>query len=147
MVTTPLRGVVTAEALLADAFLASRLKWSAKNYWLAFFGEPKDDDVWSSHFGGHHLAVNASLDGARVVSLSPTFIGIEPANYEFQGQRNAPLAEELADGRALMRALPRDLRDQAFVDERPGEVTNLVFETCVIKVDKYCLGPQPRDIL
>ncbi|MDE0055360.1 MAG: DUF3500 domain-containing protein, partial [Gammaproteobacteria bacterium] len=63
-----------------------------------------------------------SLDSGRVVSLSPTFIGIEPANYDFQGKRHAPLADELADGRALMRALPADLRDQVLVDKRPREV-------------------------
>lgn len=114
--------VITAEALLADAFLARRLQWSAANYWLAFFGEPKVDGAWGWQFGGHHLAINASLDRGRVVSLSPTFIGIEPASYEFQGQRHAPLADELADGRALMRALPPDLRTRALVEERPGEV-------------------------
>ena len=115
-------GVVTAEALLADSFLAGRFGWSAANYWLAFFGEPQIDGAWGWQFGGHHLAINASLDGGRVVSLSPTFIGIEPANYEFQGKRHAPLADELSDGRALMRALPADIRDQVLVDRRPGEV-------------------------
>ena len=115
-------GVVTAEALLADSFLAGRFGWSAANYWLAFFGEPKTDGAWGWQFGGHHLAINVSLDSGRVVSLSPTFIGIEPANYDFQGKRHAPLADELADGRALMRALPADLRDQVLVDKRPREV-------------------------
>ena len=114
--------VVTAEALLADSFLASRFKWSATNYWLAFFGEPKADQAWGWQFGGHHLAINMSLDGGRVVSLSPTFIGIEPAIYEFQGKHHAPLVEELTDGRALTRALPPNLRDQVWVDERPREV-------------------------
>lgn len=115
-------GVVTAESLLADASFASLFKWSATNYWLAFFGEPKVDGAWGWQFGGHHLAINASLDGGRIVSLSPTFVGIEPANYEFQGKRHAPLADELADGRALMRALPPELRDRVFVGERPDGV-------------------------
>lgn len=115
-------GVITAEALLADAYLARLFKWSATNYWLAFFGEPKADEAWGWQFGGHHLAINASLDGGRVVSLSPSFIGVEPANYEFQEKRHAPLADELADGRAMMRALPAELRDQVLVEKRPDEV-------------------------
>lgn len=115
-------GVVTAEALLADALLASLFKWSATNYWLAFFGEPNVDGAWGWQFGGHHLAINASLDGGRIVSLSPTFVGIEPASYEFQGKRHALLADELADGRALMGALPPELRDRVFVGERPDGV-------------------------
>ena len=48
--------------------------------------------------GGHHLAINASLEGGRVVSLSPTFIGIEPASFDFQGRRYAPRAGIAADG-------------------------------------------------
>ena len=115
-------GVVTAEAVLADSFLAGGFGWSATNYWLAFFGEPKADEAWGWQFGGHHLAINASLDGGRIISLSPTFIGIEPAKYEFQGKRHAPLADELSDGRALMRSLPGNLRDQVLVDKRPREI-------------------------
>ena len=115
-------GVVTAESLLADASFASLFKWSATNYWLAFFGEPKADGAWGWQFGGHHLAINASLDGGRIVSLSPTFLGIEPASYEFQGEHHAPLADELADGRALMRALSAELRNQVFLEERPDEI-------------------------
>ena len=114
--------VVAAEAVLSESFLASQLKWSATNYWLAFFGEPTTDGEWGWQFGGHHLAINASLDGGRIVSSSPTFIGIEPASFDFQGQRHAPLADELADGRALMRALPQGTRAQTLVDDRPREV-------------------------
>ena len=114
--------VIAAEAVLSESYLASQLKWSATNYWLVFFGEPTADGAWGWQFGGHHLAINASLDGGRFVSLSPTFIGIEPANFEFQGQRHAPLADELADGLALIRALPEGTREQAVIDDRPREV-------------------------
>ena len=114
--------IVAAEAVLSEATLASMLKWSATNYWLAFFGEPSADAAWGWQFGGHHLAINASLEGGRVVSLSPTFIGIEPAGFDFQGRRYAPLADELADGLALMRALPEATRRRALIDDRPREV-------------------------
>ena len=128
--------IVAAEAVLSESFLAGRLKWSATNYWLAFFGEPTAGGAWGWQFGGHHLAINASLDGGRFVSLSPTFIGIEPANFEFQGQRHAPLADELADGRALMRVLPQDARAQTFVHDRPREVYTGPGEDGVIPPDE-----------
>lgn len=114
--------IVAAEAVLSESTLASMLKWSATNYWLAFFGEPSADGAWGWQFGGHHLAINASLEGGRIVSLSPTFIGIEPASFDFQGRRYAPLADELADGLALMRALPEAARRRALIDDRPDEV-------------------------
>lgn len=114
--------IVAAEAVLSESTLASMLKWSATNYWLAFFGEPTANGAWGWQFGGHHLAINASLEDGRVVSLSPSFIGIEPASFDFQGRRYAPLADELADGLALMRALPEAARRRAFIDDRPDEV-------------------------
>ncbi len=114
--------IVAAEAVLSESTLASMLKWSATNYWLAFFGEPTANGAWGWQFGGHHLAINASLEDGRVVSLSPSFIGIEPASFDFRGRRYAPLADELADGLALMRALPEAARRRAFIDDRPDEV-------------------------
>ncbi len=103
-------GVLGADAVLAESLLAWQLGWSATNYWLAFFGAPTPDAAWGWQFGGRHLAINASLDGGRAVSLSPTFIGIEPAVYEVDGARHAPLADELADALALIAALPGSLR-------------------------------------
>lgn len=114
--------IVAAEAVLSESTLASMLKWSATNYWLAFFGEPTAKGAWGWQFGGHHLAVNASLEGGSIVSLSPTFIGVEPASFDFQGRRYAPLADELADGIALMRVLPEATRRRALIDDRPDEV-------------------------
>lgn len=114
--------VVTAEAVLSDSFLALFDGLSATNYRLAFFGEPTADGPWGWQFGGHHLAINASLDRGRVVSLSPTHVGIEPAHFEFAGQRHAPLADELDDARALMRALPEDARARVVVADRPRDV-------------------------
>ena len=114
--------VVTAEAVLSDSFLALFDGLSATNYRLAFFGEPTTDGPWGWQFGGHHLAINASLDRGRVVSLSPTHVGIEPAHFEFAGRRHAPLADELDDARALMRALPEEARARAVVTDRPRDV-------------------------
>ena len=114
--------VLAAEAVLSVTFLASFDGLSAANYRLAFFGEPTVDGPWGWQFGGHHLAINASLDRGRVVSLSPTHVGIEPARFAFEGHRLAPLADELADARALMRALPDESRARVLVADRPRDV-------------------------
>lgn len=114
--------VIAAETVLSVTFLARFDRLSATNYRLAFFGEPTPDGPWGWQFGGHHLAINASLAGGRVVSLSPTHVGIEPASFAFEGHRFAPLADELADARALMQALPEEARAGVFVAERPRDV-------------------------
>lgn len=114
--------VIAAEAVLSVTFLARFDRLSATNYRLALFGEPTPDGPWGWQFGGHHLAINASLNRGRVLSLSPTHVGIEPARFAFEGERLAPLADELADARALMRALPAGLRADVLVADRPRDV-------------------------
>ena len=54
--------------------------------------------------------------------MSPTHVGIESARFAFEGERLAPLADELADARALMRALPAELRADVLVADRPRDV-------------------------
>ena len=51
-------------------------------YYIAFFGDPSDTDAWSVQFGGHHLGINADLNGtAGTVTFAPTHLGVQPAVY------------------------------------------------------------------
>ena len=114
--------VVTAEAVLADSSLARLMAWSADNYWIAFFGPPSAAGAWGWQFGGHHLAINGSFAEGRIASLSPTFVGIEPATYTFDGVAAGPLEDEFAAGLAVVNALPPALREEALLAEHPPEV-------------------------
>ena len=113
--------VVGAEDQLAQGFVGGLL-WSSGNYWLAFFGEPSDvgETPWGWQFGGHHLAINMTVAGGRSY-LSPTFVGIEPAQYMVGAELVAPLAEHLAAGLALVNALDEPRRGEALAATRPGE--------------------------
>ncbi len=114
-------GVMAAEGILSQSPRAARFDWSSDNYWLAFFGEPSTENDWSWQFGGHHLAINVAVrDG--VFSMSPTFIGIEPANFELSGSAAAPLEDQVTRGVDLMRSLPESIQQASLVDSRPREV-------------------------
>ncbi|MCY4374513.1 MAG: DUF3500 domain-containing protein [Spirochaetaceae bacterium] len=115
------RGVIAAEGVLADAARASRLGWHPDNYWLAFFGEPSASGDWSWQFGGHHLALNVAVTGG-VMSMSPSFIGIEPAAFALDGSELAPLSDHAAGAVALLDALPAEQRDAAIVGGRPRDL-------------------------
>ena len=110
-------GIVGAENALAAS---SSRQLSADNYWLAFFGEPSLESPWAWQFGGHHLAVNATVIDGRSY-LSPTLVAIEPASYEAEGVTVAPLAGEVQAGLALMKALDDAQRAAARV-QRPNEL-------------------------
>ena len=58
------------------------LKWSHKNFYLAFFGDPRTDEVWGYKVEGHHLSLNISVVKDKV-SVTPFFIGTDPAEYMY----------------------------------------------------------------
>lgn len=51
-------------------------------YYIAFFGDPSDTSSWEVQFGGHHLGINATLDGSTdAITFAPTHLGVQPAVY------------------------------------------------------------------
>ena len=114
--------IVGADAILKAFPRAARAGWSDGNYWLAFFGQPTSSGHWGWQFGGHHLAINGSFADGRANGLSPTFVGVEPASFEYAGDRATPFADELAAGHAVMQALPEALRTEASITSRPRSV-------------------------
>ncbi len=128
--------VVAAELILADSSSSSRLGWSEGNYWLAFFGTPSPTEPWAWQFGGHHLAVNMSIANDRI-TMSPTFIGVEPAVFDGEAVRRvfpalggeragdgketiAPFAGEIEAGLALVNSLSASSREAVFLSRRPN---------------------------
>jgi hypothetical protein len=61
---------------------SSSTESSLGQYYIAFFGDPSDASAWEVQFGGHHLGINASLDGsADTITFAPTHLGVQPAVY------------------------------------------------------------------
>ena len=116
------RGIIGAESVLAESPRASGLGWDPGSYWLAFFGKPAAGANWSWQFGGHHLAINVAVTAAGAMSMSPSFIGIEPAAFLQAGAAVAPMRDHVAGGVALLGALPGDQRSAATVMRRPREL-------------------------
>ncbi|MFZ8756905.1 DUF3500 domain-containing protein [Microbacterium sp. HMH0099] len=51
-------------------------------YHIAFFGDPSDTSAWEVQFGGHHLGINATLDGSTdAITFAPTHLGVQPADF------------------------------------------------------------------
>ena len=114
-------GVIAAEGVLADSSRSSGLGRHPDNYWLAFFGDPSARGDWSWQFGGHHLAINVAVTGGAM-TMSPSFLGIEPAVFMLDGAEMAPLRDHAAGGVALLDALPSEQRNAAIVGGRPREL-------------------------
>jgi hypothetical protein len=68
----------------ADEALATQTgqtdQYGKQYYYLALIGTPSDDSPWMWQWGGHHVTVNATV-ASGVVSVTPSFIGDQPASY------------------------------------------------------------------
>ncbi len=111
--------VVAAEGVLEESARARRVGWSADNYWLAFFGEPSPMNPWRWQFGGHHLAINMSVRDGRI-SMSPTFLGIEPARFSDAEGIHVPFMDRVDAGLAVINSLDGNIAATALLDEHPN---------------------------
>ncbi len=63
-------------------------------YYVRIYGDPKSSQ-WGWRFSGHHLVVHAFVEDGRVVSATPHFIGVNPAQAPHLGRnRFQPLRGE-----------------------------------------------------
>lgn len=114
--------VIAAEAFLSADKRAERLKWAPENYWLSFYGTPSVDAPWGWQFGGHHLALNLSIEGNRVETMSPSFIGTEPAVFTINGVDYEAVRDMHLSGYAVFTALSADQQAAADAGTVPEDV-------------------------
>ena len=75
-------------------------------YFISFFGVPGKDSHWSWRFGGHHISLNYTFMDGLLVSTTPSFFGLDPANSPLLGPHlHRPLGALEDYGRQLFREL------------------------------------------
>lgn len=97
------------------------IRFGRAEYYLAVLGKPSVTEKWMIQFGGHHLAINVTFAGQRV--LAPTHTGTQPATYSIDGKTIRPLGDENDKAFALINALSAEQQKQAILGI---EVRNLV---------------------
>lgn len=91
-------------------------------YYLAIFGTPRLDAsaAWSWRLGGHHLSLNLTYRGERLVSATPYFVGGSPVQTR-DGQHVTRAEEDL--GRQLFRSLdPKQVSAATWPRALPGDI-------------------------
>src|SRR3954469_24849115 len=93
-------------------------------YYLRVFGEPGSPAPWGWRLGGHHVSLNNLVVDGRVVAVTPSFLGANPAAAPLLGGASLrPLGapEDLA--RELVRSPPPAARDRAvLLDRAPSDI-------------------------
>ena len=81
-------------------------------YFVSFVGTPSATQPWMLQFGGHHLAINATVVGSRI-TLSPTLTGGEPLRFTSDGRRVYIVEKEVTAAAALLAGLSPGQRAKA----------------------------------
>jgi hypothetical protein len=93
-------------------------------YFVTLFGEPSTQEPWSWRFEGHHISLNYTFHGGKLVSSTPQFLGANPAEIRSGPKKGLRvLAEEEEQGRSLARSLTEEQRREAVLSERaPADI-------------------------
>ncbi len=111
-------------------------------YLFTFFGEPSPDKPWAWRYEGHHLSLNYSFNGNRLVSTTPQFFGANPGNLAIDTGTSAkpvpkPLAIEESLGRELAKSLTSGQRKVAVLSEvAPADIITSNTRKAAIKDDR-----------
>jgi hypothetical protein len=83
---------------------------SLGQYYIAFFGDPSETSAFEVQFGGHHLGINATLDGSTdAITFAPTHLGVQPAVYtDADGNEVQPFDGIYTDAFAFFDSLSAD---------------------------------------
>lgn len=115
--------IMTLEGVLAQIEKNPTFRDSGK-YYVSIFGTPGNAKGWGWRFEGHHLSVNITLVEGKDISVTPSFLGSNPAEVRqgsHKGLRVLAAEEDLA--RTLITTLLAAGKSQAvFSDKPPGEI-------------------------
>jgi hypothetical protein len=109
---------VLAEWAADDQLSGGQGSFGQQYYWVAIIGTPSTTDAWQWQWGGHHVTVNATVVGTEV-SLTPSFIGVQPATYDADGQEVRPLGDIETEAFALVGSLDSDQQGKAVLGDTP----------------------------
>lgn len=111
--------IMTLEGILAG-IENDPVRRDSGRYFVAVFGTPGDPKGWGWRFEGHHLSVNLTFVDGKGISVTPSFMGSNPAEVREgpkQGLRVLAAEEDLA--RALTVTLLADQKTQVIFSHKP----------------------------
>jgi len=77
--------IMTLETVLAEIEKNPTYRDAGK-YTVAVFGRVGDPKGWGWRFEGHHVSVNATLAGGKMLSVTPSFLGSNPGEVRAPGK-------------------------------------------------------------
>jgi hypothetical protein len=116
--------IISLEEVLRDLEGGQGPVRDPERYYFTFFGAPSERDTWGWRVEGHHLSLNFTVVGGRLIASTPQFLGANPAEVKEgprKGLRTLPAEEDLA--RELLKSLDASRRAKAVIaTEAPRDI-------------------------
>jgi len=118
--------IMSLEQILKEAEAGGRGGFvrDPDGYCFLVFGEPSESGTWGFRIEGHHLTLNFTLSGGKVVAHTPHFMGSNPAEIRTgprAGLRVLSREEDL--GRELVKSLDAQQQTAAVIAPRaPNDI-------------------------
>lgn len=115
--------IILLEGVLAE--LENRPEYrDAGKYHVTIFGDPSKDGPWGWKFEGHHVSLNYTTTAGGSFSVTPSFLGANPAEVRSGTHKGLrALAEEEDLARALLVTLLESGNSEVkFSDKAPAEI-------------------------
>ena len=100
------------EVLKGQGGGGGNLQFGGDLYYFSILGQPSATTAWMWQFGGHHLAINATIVGADI-TLAPSLTGGQPVDYTLNGKTVRQLGSEEDKAYALVSLLDAAQQKQA----------------------------------
>ena len=98
---------MNADDVLKTQGGGGNLVFGSDEYFVAFLGTPSGSAPWMLQFGGHHLAINATVVGSHI-TLAPSLTGGQPIKTTVNGKAViliAKVPQEVRDAFTLLSSL------------------------------------------
>ena len=94
-----------------------RVVFGKDEYYFSILGTPSVTEPWMWQFGGHHLAINATIVGDKI-TLGPSLTGGQPMHYSKDRKQVAQMADEIAIAFELVNSLTDAQQKKTVLAER-----------------------------
>ncbi|MDZ4696816.1 MAG: DUF3500 domain-containing protein [Deltaproteobacteria bacterium] len=126
---TKVTRIMSLESVLAE-LEKDPVKRDPEKYWFLIFGTPSDKPgaaPWGFRYEGHHVSLNFTVVGGKLVATTPSFLGANPANVKegkHKGTRVLGAEEDL--GRKLVKTFVGDAAKAVVYDAAaPDDILTL----------------------
>ena len=112
---------VQADEVLRSQSNGGNLTFGRNEYFVSFVGTPSLTEKYLLQFGGHHLALNITIKGARS-TIAPALPGAQPTSFTLNNRTIRPLGDEYDLSFALINSMTPAQRTAAVLSSSVSDL-------------------------